>query len=369
MRRNHEGMIVPDDRPPMIVLGIESSCDETAAALVDDRRQVRAESLFSQLDEHRPYGGVVPEVAARAHLEHLAPLIEATMRQAGIGFAEIDGIAATAGPGLIGGVIVGVTMAKAIAAVHGKPFLAINHLEGHALSARLSDDVAFPYLLLLVSGGHCQLLIVEGVGAYRRLGATIDDAAGEAFDKAAKLMGLGYPGGPAIERAARSAIAPVGDLPRPMLGRPDCNFSFSGLKTALRQRVEDLRKAGALDAAVVADLAAGFEQAVTDSIADRVKRGIAMARARAPDLTALVVAGGVAANQRLRAGLAEIAARAGLPLVAPPLRLCTDNAAMIAWAGIEHLKRGEASTLDFAPRPRWPLDADAPVLRGAGVKA
>ena len=353
----------------MIVLGIESSCDETAAAVVDDGRRVLAESLFSQFEEHRVYGGVVPEVAARAHLEHLGPLIAETMGKAGVGFGDLDGIAATAGPGLIGGVIVGVTMGKAIAAAHGLPFVAVNHLEGHALSARLSDDVAFPYLLLLVSGGHCQLLVVEGVGAYRRLGATIDDAAGEAFDKAAKLLGLGYPGGPAIQRAAKEATAPVDDLPRPMLGRPDCNFSFSGLKTALRQRVEGLRAAGDLDPATVANLAAGFELAVTESIADRVKRAIVQARAGAPGLSALVVAGGVAANQRLRAGLAAVAAKAQLPLVAPPIRLCTDNAAMIAWAGIEHLKRGETDALDFAPRPRWPLDANAPALRGAGVKA
>jgi N6-L-threonylcarbamoyladenine synthase len=346
----------------MIVLGIESSCDETAAAVVDDRRRVLAEEMFSQLDAHQPYGGVVPEVAARAHLEHLGPLIEATMKKAGIGFADLDGIAATGGPGLIGGVIVGVTMAKAIAAVHGKPFYAVNHLEGHALSARLSDDVAFPYLLLLVSGGHCQLLVVEDVGRYRRLGATIDDAAGEAFDKAAKLLGLGYPGGPAIQRAAEGAAAPVLDLPRPMLGRPDCNFSFSGLKTALRQRVEEMRP---LALETVANLAAGFEIAVTESIADRVKRAIAAA----PGMTALVVAGGVAANQRLRTRLAETAAKANLPLVAPPIALCTDNAAMIAWTGLEHLKRGEVSQLDFAPRPRWPLDEDAPALRGAGVKA
>jgi N6-L-threonylcarbamoyladenine synthase len=346
----------------MIVLGIESSCDETAAAVVDDRRRVLAESLFSQLDAHKPYGGVVPEVAARAHLEHLGPLIEATMRRAGIGFADLDGIAATAGPGLIGGVIVGVTMAKAIATVHQKPFYAVNHLEGHALSARLSDNVAFPYLLLLVSGGHCQLLVVEGVGRYRRLGATIDDAAGEAFDKAAKLLGLDYPGGPAIQRAAQDARDPLLDLPRPMLGRPDCNFSFSGLKTALRQRVEALRP---LAPEMVANLAAGFEIAVTESIADRVKRAIAAA----PGMTALVVAGGVAANQRLRRRLAETAAQGNLPLVAPPIALCTDNAAMIAWTGLEHLQRGEVSALDFAPRPRWPLDEDAPALRGAGVKA
>jgi N6-L-threonylcarbamoyladenine synthase len=353
----------------MIVLGIESSCDETAAAVVDERRNVRAETLFSQLDAHRIYGGVVPEVAARAHLEHLGPLIAETMRKSGLGFADLDGIAATAGPGLIGGVIVGVTMAKAIAAAHKKPFIAVNHLEGHALSARLSDDVPFPFLLLLVSGGHCQLLVVEGVGRYHRLGATIDDAAGEAFDKAAKLLGLGYPGGPAIERAAKQACNPVADLPRPMLGRPDCNFSFSGLKTALRQRVEAMRAADRLDAAMAADLAAGFEQAVVASIADRTRRAIALAREKAPGLSALVVAGGVAANTRLRQSLAETAAKAGLPMVAPPIPLCTDNAAMIAWAGLEHLRRGEVDGLDFAPRPRWPLDSEAPALRGAGVKA
>src|SRR4051812_20975027 len=242
----------------MVVLGIESSCDETAAAVVNDQRQVLAEALFSQLDEHRPYGGVVAEVAARAHLEHLGPLIEATMRQAGIGFGDLDGIAATAGPGLIGGVIVGVTMAKAIAAVHAKPFLAVNHLEGHALTARLSDDVAFPYLLLLVSGGHCQLLIVEGVGRYVRLGTTIDDAAGEAFDKSAKLLGLGYPGGPLIERVARAGNAARFELPRPMKGRPGCDLSFSGLKTAVRQSVERMTLAGGeLPLQDVADLAAG----------------------------------------------------------------------------------------------------------------
>ena len=354
----------------MLVLGIETSCDETAAAVVSDEPPfIRSNAVFSQTAEHRPYGGIVPEVAARSHLDHLDPNIARALAEAGIGFGDLSAIAATGGPGLIGGVIVGVMEAKAIAFARRLPFIAVNHLEGHALSARLVAEVPFPYLLLLVSGGHCQVLIVEGVGRYRRLGTTIDDAAGEAFDKGAKLLGLGYPGGPAIERAAKDAVAPVLDLPRPMRGRPDCNFSFSGLKTALRQRVEELRAGGALDAATVANLAAGFELAVTESIADRVKRAIALARAEAPDLSALVVAGGVAANQRLRSGLAAVAAKAQLPLVAPPIGLCTDNAAMIAWAGLEHLQRGETDGLDFAPRPRWPLDADAPALRGAGVKA
>jgi N6-L-threonylcarbamoyladenine synthase len=353
----------------MIVLGIESSCDETAAAVVDSDRRIRANLILSQLDEHRPFGGVVPEVAARSHLDHLDKLIAAAMQEAGLGFAALDGIAATGGPGLIGGVIVGAMTAKAIAAVHRKPFIAVNHLEGHALTARLTDNVAFPYLLLLVSGGHCQLLIVDGIGRYRRLGATIDDAVGEAFDKAAKLLDLGYPGGPAVERAAAAATAPVLDLPRPMKGRPDCNFSFSGLKTALRQRVVALRADNAFDATAQANLAAGFQMAAIDSLCDRTARATHLARELAPDLSALVVAGGVAANSALRQRLQAIAAAADLPLLAPPGRLCTDNAAMIAWAGLERLRLGESSSLDFAPRPRWPLDQAAPGLAGAGVKA
>jgi len=353
----------------MIVLGIESSCDETAAAIVDSDRRIRANLILSQLDEHRPFGGVVPEVAARSHLDHLDKLIEAAMREAGLGYDELDGIAATGGPGLIGGVIVGAMTGKAIAAVHRKPFIAVNHLEGHALTARLTDNVAFPYLLLLVSGGHCQLLIVDGIGRYRRLGATIDDAVGEAFDKAAKLLGLGYPGGPAVERAAALSHNPVMDLPRPMKGRADCNFSFSGLKTALRQRVSALRDAGAYDETAQADLAAGFQLAAIDSLCDRTARAARLAREMAPDLSALVVAGGVAANAALRTRLQAIADAAGLPLLAPPGRLCTDNAAMIAWAGLERLRLGESSSLDFAPRPRWPLDQGAPSLSGAGVKA
>jgi N6-L-threonylcarbamoyladenine synthase len=341
----------------MILLGIETSCDETAAALVADDRRILAEAVLSQLAEHRPYGGVVPEIAARSHLDHLDGLIRKVMAEAGLGFGDLAGIAATGGPGLIGGVMVGVMTAKAIAAVAEKPFLAINHLEGHALTARLTHDIKFPFLLLLVSGGHCQLLLVAGVGRYRRLGTTIDDAAGEAFDKAAKLLGLGYPGGPALERAAAGGDPARIPLPRPMLGRPGADFSFSGLKTALRHRLAAM-EGFASDDEAVADLAAGFQQAVIDCLADRTAHGIAMAKERA-EPTALVVAGGVAANAALRARLELVAKDGGLPLVAPPIRYCTDNAAMIAWAGIERLRLGLTDRLDFAPRPRWPLDPTA----------
>jgi N6-L-threonylcarbamoyladenine synthase len=340
----------------MIVLGIETSCDETAAALVDGERRILSEAILSQLDEHRPYGGVVPEIAARSHLEHLDRLIQRAMDEAGVGFEGISAVAATGGPGLIGGVMVGVMMAKAIAAVKNLPFIAVNHLEGHALTARLTDVVPFPYLLLLVSGGHCQLLLVEDLGRYRRLGTTIDDAAGEAFDKAAKLLGLGYPGGPALERAAASGDSQRIPLPRPMLGRPGCDFSFSGLKTALRHQL------ARPNPGEIADLAAGFQAAVIDCLADRTAHAIALARSLARSLAPvrhLVVAGGVAANGALRRRLEQVAESGGLGLVAPPARLCTDNAAMIAWVGIERLRRGLVDDLAFAPRPRWPLDPSA----------
>lgn len=354
-------------RATMIVLGIETSCDETAAALVSADGTILAERLLSQLDEHRPYGGIVPEIAARAHLDHIDRLIAETMAEAGLPFDALDGIAATGGPGLIGGVIVGVMTGKAIAAVTGKPFLAINHLEGHALSARLVEDVAFPYLLLLVSGGHCQLLAVEGVGHYRRLGTTVDDAAGEAFDKCAKLLDLGYPGGPAVERAARGGDAERFQLPRPLLGRPGCDFSFSGLKTAVRQTVESMPPR--LDDVAVRDLAASFQAAVADVLVDRTAHAIEEFRARYSAGDTLVVGGGVAANQALRARLEKLADQRGFRFLAPPQRLCTDNGAMIAWAGIERLRLGLTDTLDFAPRPRWPLDPTAPKSIGAGVKA
>ncbi|HYN38978.1 MAG TPA: tRNA (adenosine(37)-N6)-threonylcarbamoyltransferase complex transferase subunit TsaD, partial [Rhodospirillales bacterium] len=343
----------------MIVLGIETSCDETAAALVGGDRRILADLVLSQDDEHRPFGGVVPEVAARAHLLHLDGLIARAMAAAGAGFADLAAVAATGGPGLIGGVIVGVMTAKAIAAVHGLPFLAVNHLEGHALSARLSDDVAFPYLLLLVSGGHCQLLVVDGVGRYRRLGTTMDDALGEAFDKVAKMLGLGYPGGPAVERAARAGDPRRFALPRPMLGRPGCHFSFSGLKTAVRQAVDGLPPDGPARDAAIADLCASFQAAAAESLLDRTRNALAAFRAVHDGAATLVVAGGVAANAYLRGRLNALATAENARLVAPPLRLCTDNAAMIAWAGIERLRLGLTDSLDFAPRPRWPLDPAA----------
>ena len=352
----------------MIVLGLETSCDETAAAVVADDRRILSNVVLSQLDDHRPYGGVVPEIAARAHLAHLGGLVRRALDEAGAGFKALDGVAATGGPGLIGGVMVGVMTAKAIAAVHDRPFLAVNHLEGHALTARLTDDLPFPYLLLLVSGGHCQLLVVEGVGRYRRLGTTIDDAVGEAFDKAAKLLGLGYPGGPEIERAAANGDAHRFPLPRPLVGRPGCDFSFSGLKTALRRHVDAL-PAGPLQRQDVDDLAAAFQAAVGDCLIDRTRNAIAAAQAASAIKGGLVVAGGVAANRVLRDRLAGLAAESALPFVAPPPALCTDNAAMIAWAGLERLRLGEVDGLDFAPRPRWPLDPDAAPAIGAGVKA
>ncbi len=352
----------------MIVLGIETSCDETSAALVNENKQILSNVILSQIAEHEPYGGVVPEIAARAHLDHLDRLIREALEIAGVDLGKVSGVAAAAGPGLIGGVIVGVMTAKAIALARGLPFIAVNHLEGHALTARLTNDVEWPFLLLLVSGGHCQLLLVEGVGRYRRLGTTIDDAVGEAFDKAAKLIWLGYPGGPRLEQAALRARDPGRfDLPRPMLGRPGCDFSFSGLKTAVRRCLDELPKP--LPAQDGADLASAFQSAVGDALADRTARAMDLAATLAPECRTLVVAGGVAANMSVRARLDAQSARKGWRFVAPPLGLCTDNAAMIAWAGLERLRLGMTDGLDFAPRPRWPLDPDAPKARGAGVKA
>ena len=341
----------------MIVLGLESSCDETAAALVTDDRRVLAHRLLGQEEAHRPFGGVVPEIAARAHVEALVPLVEAALGDAGVALADVDAIAATAGPGLIGGVMVGLVTGKALAHAAGKPLIAVNHLEGHALSPRLSDpDLDFPYLLLLVSGGHCQLLLVEGVANYRRLATTIDDAAGEAFDKTAKLLGLGFPGGPAVERAAAGGDPRAVSLPRPLKGSAEPHFSFAGLKAAVA------RVAGEH---APADLAASFQQAVVDCLVDRTARALD----RAGTITALVVAGGVAANGAVRRALAEVAAARGVRFVAPPLWLCTDNAAMIAWAGVERFAAGLQDPLDVAARARWPLDPDAEAVRGAGVKA
>ena len=353
----------------MIVLGIETSCDETAAAVVDDSpagSRIRSNLIHSQLAEHAPYGGVVPEIAARAHLDHLHVLVTRSLAEAGLAFADIDAVAAAAGPGLIGGLIVGTMTAKGIAWAAGKPFIAVNHLEAHALSARLTDDIGFPYLLLLVSGGHCQLLACLGVGRFSRLGTTLDDAAGEAFDKTAKLIGLGYPGGPAIERAARGADERRFALPRPLAGRPGCDFSFSGLKTAVRRIAVEHGPLGSRDRA---DLAASVELAICEALCDRTVNAIAWFRRHHPEGATLVVAGGVAANARLRVRLACLARSAGLDFAAPPPALCTDNGAMIAWAGLERLRLGLVDGLDAAPRPRWPLDAAAPPRPGAGVKA
>ena len=342
-----------------LVLGIESSCDETAVALVTSDRRILAHRVASQDAQHRPFGGVVPEIAARAHVERLAPMIAATLADAGITLADVDAIAATAGPGLIGGVMVGLVTGKALAHAAAKPLVAVNHLEGHALSPRLTDTTLdFPYLLLLVSGGHCQLLLVEGVGCYRRLATTIDDAAGEAFDKTAKLLGLGFPGGPAVESAAREGCATAVPLPRPLLGSAEPHFSFAGLKSAVARAV-------ASGAHAHTDIAAAFQQAVVDCLVDRSRRALAAT----PQATAFVVAGGVAANGAIRAALAQLAADYGLPFVAPPLWLCTDNGAMIAWAGAERFGAGLTDPLDVAARPRWPLDPAAEAVRGAGVKA
>ena len=338
-----------------LVLGIETSCDETAAAVVDDRRAILADVVRDQLDAHRDYGGVVPEIAARAHLEVIDRAVAQAMDDAGIGFDALDGVAATGGPGLIGGVIVGVMTGKAIAAAHDLPFFAVNHLEAHVLTPRLTDEVAFPYLALLVSGGHCQFVAVEGVGRHRLLGTTADDAAGEAFDKVGKMLGLGYPGGPAVEQAAKGGDAERFTLPRPLRGREGCDFSFSGLKTAVRHAVERLPP-GPLAAKDVADLCAAFQKAVADVMADRTANAIALFRAGCPDGETLVAAGGVAANEALRGRIETVAADRGLSFVAPPPRLCTDNAAMVAWTGVERLALGLSDGLDFAPRPRWPLE-------------
>ena len=342
-----------------LVLGIESSCDETAVALVTADGRVLAERIASQEAEHRPFGGVVPELAARAHAERVGPMVEAVLRDAGVALADVDAVAATAGPGLVGGVMVGLVTGKALAFAADKPLWGVNHLEGHALSPRLvAPELRFPYLLLLVSGGHCQLIAVEGVGAYRRLATTIDDASGEAFDKVAKMLGLGFPGGPAVENAAQHGDPKAVPLPRPLVGSGEPHFSFAGLKTAVLRAVESGRFAAP-------DIAASFQAAVTDCLADRTK----LALRAMPDATALVVAGGVAANRAVRVALEGVASAHGLPFIAPPLRLCTDNAAMIAWAAQERIAAGFAPEPDPQARPRWPLDPTAEPVRGAGVKA
>ena len=387
----------------MRILGIETSCDETAAAVVDDiaapDARILSNVVLSQIDEHRPYGGVVPEIAARAHIDHLDGVIAQAMDEAELGFADLDGIAVTAGPGLIGGVMVGLMTAKAIASVHNLPFAAVNHLEAHALSVRLTEDVAFPYLLLLVSGGHCQLQLVEGVGTYRRLGTTIDDAVGEAFDKAAKLMDLGYPGGPAVEAAARQGDPARFDLPRPLLSQPNCHFSLSGLKTAVARTYSGLTTPTDQDRS---DLCASFQAAVGDILVDRSRRAFLMVDdmmvsgkkvagthklgkddVYRPDrpgrdlgfkspgkiVRSFVVAGGVAANAYLRDRLSALCDEQAVGLICPPPALCTDNGAMIAWAGAERLRLNLTDPLDAPAKARWPLDPDAAPAVGAGVKA
>ena len=341
-----------------VILGLESSCDDSAAALVTDDRRILAQAVVGQNAEHQPYGGVVPEIAARAHVEILPGLIGKVLDDAKLAIGDVDAIAATAGPGLIGGVMVALLAGKGLALAAGKPLIAVNHLEGHALSPRLADpDLDFPYLLLLVSGGHCQLLEVRGVGDYRRLATTIDDAVGEAFDKAAKLLGLPYPGGPAIEELARSGNPDAVPLPRPLVGSGEPHFSFAGLKSAVQRAMAsgNFRRE---------DIAAALQQAVVDCLVDRTR--LALAKTEAP---ALVVAGGVAANQAIRGALAELATANGRAFSVPPGWLCTDNAAMIAWAGAERFAAGMSDALDVPARARWPLDEDAEKVRGAGVKA
>ena len=363
--------MVAQAKDPITVLGIETSCDETAAAIVarlgNGHGEILSNVVRSQLDLHAAYGGVVPEIAARAHVELLDAAILQALAEAKLGVDGVDAVAATAGPGLVGGLIVGVTMAKSIALARGVPFIAVNHLEAHALTAGLTDGLSFPYLLLLVSGGHTQLLIVKDVGDYERMGTTLDDALGEAFDKAAKLLGLGYPGGPEVEKHAARGRASI-KLPRPMLGRPEPHFSLAGLKTALRH--EAMAHAPLSDE-TIADLCASFQEAVADIVSDRTARAIAIYEKRlgADAQRVLVVAGGVAANQRLKAALEKTAGDHGFRLIVPPPALCTDNAAMIAWAGAERLARGLSDDLAAPARARWPLDPDAPPALGAGVKA
>jgi N6-L-threonylcarbamoyladenine synthase len=354
------------------ILGIETSCDETAAAIVrrspDGRGRILSNCVLSQIADHAPFGGVVPEIAARAHLVHLDALIARALVDAAMKAAALDAVAATAGPGLLGGLLVGLSTAKAIALALERPFIAVNHLEGHALTAGLTEGLRPPYLLLLISGGHTQLIAVEDVGRYVRYGTTIDDALGEAFDKTAKLLSLEYPGGPAVERWARRGNPDRFAFPRPLLGRPDCHFSFSGLKTAVRLSLD---AAGKLTEGFIADVCASFEAAVLDVVADRVARAMERFIATHDDLAqpVLVAAGGVAANTRIRIRLSEICAARGFRLSLPPAALCTDNAAIIAWAGAERLVRGMTDGPEFAARARWPLDPTAEPAPGAGIKA
>ena len=342
----------------MRVLGIETTCDETAAAVVSDtlggeHGEILSNEVLSQIARHAAYGGVVPEIAARAHVEALAQLIVRALAAAKVDVSQIDAVAAAAGPGLIGGVLVGLTAAKALALAAGKPFIAVNHLEAHALTARLTDRLDFPFVALLASGGHTQLVAVREVGDYRRLGSTVDDAAGEAFDKVAKMLGLSYPGGPQIETLAQHGDPQRFDLPRPMLGRPGADFSLSGLKTAVRQ---EILKLGALRDQDRYDLAASFQAAIVDVLVDRVRNGLRLFGETEGRANGLVIGGGVGANNAIRRALTRLCAESGLRFISPPPNLCSDNGAIIAWAGLERLRRGLTNDLAFAPRPRWPLD-------------
>ena len=351
----------------MVVLGIETTCDETAASVVrrlpDGRGEILSNEILSQIAEHARYGGVVPEIAARAHVEYLDTLVSRALAAADVRLSDLSGIAAAAGPGLIGGVLVGLTTAKGLALVSGKPLLAVNHLEAHALTPRLTDGVAFPYLLLLVSGGHTQLVAVNGVGDYARIGTTIDDAIGEAFDKVGKMLGLPYPGGPNVEREAEIGNPERFDLPRPMAGRPEPNFSLSGLKTAIRMAADAIAPLSPQD---VSDLCASFQAAVVDVVVERSRAGLRVFRERFGHPQALVVAGGVGANQPIRRALQRLSFEAGLKFVAPPPKLCTDNGAMIAWAGIERLSLNLIDGMDAPARARWPLDQKSEAVVGSG---
>ncbi len=337
----------------MLVLGIESSCDETSAAVVSGDREILSNVVWSQHAHHRPYGGVVPEIAARAHIDRMDEIITVALDEAGAKFSDLTAVAVTGGPGLIGGVIVGVMTAKAIASVHKKPFVAVNHLAGHALTARLTDNIEFPYLLLLVSGGHCQILIAEDACSFRKLGGTIDDAVGEAFDKTAKLLGLPYPGGPEVEELAQNGNGQRYDFPRPLLDRAGYDFSFSGLKTAVRRAVEFMDSPISMQDK--ADICASFQLAAGDVLVARCQRAMRSFMEEFPAGKNIVVAGGVAANMYLRQRLTVAAEENNMRLVAPPLKLCTDNAAMIAWAGIERLRLGQKDNLEFEPKARWSL--------------
>ena len=354
-----------DNAKPVLVLGIETTCDETAAAVVerqsDGSGRILSNVVRSQIEEHARYGGVVPEIAARAHVDLLDGIIDRAMKDAGVGYEQLSGIAAAAGPGLIGGVIVGLTTAKAIAMVHNTPLVAVNHLEAHALTPRLTCSLAFPYCLFLASGGHTQIVAVRGIGDYTLLGTTQDDAIGEAFDKTAKLLGLGYPGGPQVEKEAAHGNATRFALPRPMMGRSDANFSLSGLKTAVRNEVSQLSPMTPKD---VSDLCASFQAAVLESTADRLAAGLKLFAEIFGPARALVAAGGVAANRAIRGALQDVAAKAETTLIIPPPSLCTDNGAMIAWAGAERLALGITDTMDVPPRARWLLDAEAKVPAG-----